>query len=115
MVTGCLTCFPGQLHEGVHALLAVAALRRHRGDVVPAHGLDNVHHGLSLEAVRGNHTGEEVVAPIVAQLRRRGGVADLWDLRGGAETDRAGLEEGGAFVHTDVKKNRFGRTLATVR
>lgn len=103
-MTGCLTCFPGQLHECVHAFLAVAALRRHRGDVVPAHGLDDVHHGLSLEAVRGNHAGEEVIAPVVAQLGRCGGVADLRDLRGGAETDGAGLEEGGAFVHTDVKK-----------
>ncbi|TNN42589.1 hypothetical protein EYF80_047211 [Liparis tanakae] len=58
-----------------------AALRGDGGDVGPAQGPDDVHHGLGLERVRGNHPREEVVAPVVAQLRGRRRVADLWDLK----------------------------------
>lgn len=75
-----LTCFFGELCEGLHSLLAVAALRGDGGDVGPAQGPDDVHHGLGLEGVGGNHPREEVVALVVAQLRGCGGVADLWNL-----------------------------------
>lgn len=75
-----LTCFFGELREGLHSLLAVAALRGDGGDVGPAQGPDDVHHGLGLERVGGNHPREEVVALVVAQLGGCGGVADLWNL-----------------------------------
>lgn len=77
-----LTCFFGELREGLHSLLPVAALRGDGGDVAPTQGSDDVHHGLRLEGVGRNHPGEEVVAPVVAQLRSRRRVADLWDLEG---------------------------------
>ncbi len=75
------TCFSGYLEEGVDAALSVVALGGQRGDIVPAHGFDYVHHSLGLVGVRRHHTGEELVAAVVAQLRGRGGIADLGDLR----------------------------------
>lgn len=75
-----LTCFSGQLHESVHSLLSITALRGHSGDVVPAHGLDDVHHGLGLEAVWRDHSGEEVITPVVTQFWGSGCVTDLRDL-----------------------------------
>lgn len=78
-----LTVFSGLLDEGVHAALPVVSLGGHSGDVVPAHGFDNVHHGLGLVCVWGHHPGEEVVAGVVAELRGRGGVAHLRNLRDG--------------------------------
>lgn len=80
-----LTCLSGELHEGVYPFFPVAALRGHCGHVVPAQGLDDVHHGLGLEAVRRDHPREEVVAPVIAQLRGSGRVADLRNLQGGTE------------------------------
>lgn len=85
------TCFSGYLNEGIHAALAVVALRCQRGDVVPPHGLDYVQHGLGLVGVGGHHTGEELVAAVVAQLRGGGGVADLGDLR---HTDGSAVSKG---------------------
>lgn len=78
---GQTTCFSGYLQEGVDAALSVVALRRQRGDVVPAHGFNYVHHGLGLVGVGRHHTGEEFVAAVVAQLGGSGGVADLRDLK----------------------------------
>lgn len=75
------TCFSGYLLEGVDAALAVVSLGGQRGDVVPAHGFDDVQHGLGLVGVRRHHAGEELVAAVVAQLRGGGSVADLRDLR----------------------------------
>lgn len=75
------TCFSGYLEESVDAALAVVALRGQRGDVVPAHGFDDVHHGLGLVGVRRDHTGEELITALVTQLRGCGGVTDLGDLR----------------------------------
>lgn len=66
-----LTVFSGLLDERVHAALPVVSLRGHGGDVVPAHGFDDVHHGLGLVRVRRDHPGEEVVAGVVAELRGR--------------------------------------------
>lgn len=80
--TGRLTVLSGLLHEGLHAALAVAALRGQRGHVVPLEGAHDVHHGLGLVRVRGDHTGEEVVAAVVTQVGGCGGVADLGDLGG---------------------------------
>lgn len=78
-----LTGFPGALQEGVHGgAVAIGALRGHGGDVVPLQRLQQRHHGLGLGSVRSNHPGEEVVAPLVAQLRCRGAVAHLRDLEG---------------------------------
>lgn len=74
------TCFSGDLDEGLDAALAVVSLRGERGHVVPLHGCDDVHHGLGLVRVWRHHAGEEVIAGVVAQLGRRGGVADLRDL-----------------------------------
>lgn len=76
-----ITCFSGYLEEGVNAALSVVALGGQCGDVVPAHGFDYVHHGLGLVGVRRHHTGEELIAAVVAQLRGSGGIADLGDLR----------------------------------
>jgi len=76
-----LTVLSGLLNKRINATLAVVSLRGHRGDVVPAHGFDNVHHGLDLVGVRGHHPGEEVVAGVIAQFRSCGGVAHLRDLR----------------------------------
>lgn len=90
------TCFSGYLNEGVNTALSVVALRRQRGDVVPSHGFDYVQHGLGLVGVRRHHTGEELVAAVVAQLRGSGGVADLGDLRhteGSAVTKGPGQAE----------------------
>lgn len=67
--------------EGVNTAFSIVALRGNCGDVVPAHGFDDVQHSLGLVGVRRHHTGEELIAAIVAQLRGRGGIADLWDLR----------------------------------
>lgn len=75
------TCFSGYLEEGINATLSIVALGGQRGDVVPAHGFDNVHHGLGLIGIRRHHTGEELVAAVITQLRGSGGVADLGDLR----------------------------------
>lgn len=66
-----LTGFFGELREGLHPLLPVAALRGNGGDVGPAEGPDDVHHGLSLEGVWWYHPREEVIAPVVTQLRGR--------------------------------------------
>lgn len=76
-----LTVLSGLLNERVNAAFAVVPLGGHRGDVVPAHGFDDVHHGLGLVGVRGHHPGEEVVAGVIAQFRSCGGVAHLRDLR----------------------------------
>lgn len=75
-----LTCFFRELCEGLHSLLAIAALGGDGGDVSPAQGPDDVHHGLGLEGVRRNHPREEIVALVVAQLRGCRGIADLWNL-----------------------------------
>lgn len=75
-----LTLFPRFLDEGIHAALSVIPLRRHRGDVIPAHGPDNIHHSLCLVGVRRYHAGEEVITGVVAQLRSRGGITHLGNL-----------------------------------
>lgn len=75
-----LTCFFGELCEGLHSLLSVAALWGNGGDVSPAEGSDNVHHGLGLEWVGRNHPWEEVIAPVVTQLWGCWRIADLRDL-----------------------------------
>lgn len=75
------TCFSRYLQKGIDATLAIVAFRGQCGDVVPSHGLDNVHHGLRLVGVRRHHTGEELIAAFVTQLGGSGGVADLWDLK----------------------------------
>lgn len=75
-----LTCFLRELCEGLHSLLAIAALRGDGGDVSPAQGPDDVHHGLGLEGVGRNHPREEIVALVVTQLRGCRGVADLRNL-----------------------------------
>ena len=67
--------------EGVNTAFSIVSLRGNRGNVVPAHGFDDVHHSLGLVGVRRHHTGEELVAAIVTQLRGSGGIADLGDLR----------------------------------
>lgn len=90
-----LTCFSGELHEGVHPLLSVAALRGNSGDVVPAHGLDDVDHRLSLETVRRDHAREEVVPPVVTQLRGCGCIADLRDLQRDRETQGLRTQDSG--------------------
>lgn len=78
-----LTGFPGALQEGVHgAAVAIGSLRGHGGDVVPLQRLQQRHHGLGLGSVRSNHPGEEVVAPLVTQLRCCGTIAHLRDLEG---------------------------------
>lgn len=82
-----LTVLPGLLNEGVDAAFSVVPLRGHCGDVVPAHGLDNVHHGLGLVGVRRHNAGEEVVAGVVAELRGCGGVAHLGYLHGRENID----------------------------
>lgn len=75
-----LTLFPRFLDEGIHAALPVIPLRRHRGDVIPAHGPDNIHHSLCLVGVRRYHAGEEIITGVVAQLRSRGGITHLGNL-----------------------------------
>lgn len=77
-----LTGFFGELCEGLHSLLPVAALRGYSGNVGPAQGPDDVHHGLSLEGVWRNHPREEVIAAVVTQLGGRWRITDLWDLEG---------------------------------
>lgn len=89
------TCFSGYLEEGVDPALSVIALGGYRGDVVPAHGFNYVHHGLGLVGVRRHHTGEELVAAVVAQLRGSGGIADLRDLR---HTDGSVVTKGSGRV-----------------
>lgn len=44
-----LTSLFGDLLEGLHALLSIAALRGNGGDVGPVQGSDDVHHGLGLK------------------------------------------------------------------
>lgn len=80
MRPGILTVLSRLLNERVNTALAIVPLRGHCGNVVPSHGLDDIHHGLSLVGVWGHHTGEEVIAGVVTQLWGRGGVAHLGDL-----------------------------------
>lgn len=61
-----LTILSGFLDEGIHSALSIAPFGGHCGDVVPVHGPHNVYHGLGLVGVRGYHSGEEVVAGVVA-------------------------------------------------
>lgn len=75
-----LTCFFGELCEGLDSLLSIAAFRGNGGDVSPPQGSDNVHHGLGLEWVWRNHPREKVIAPVVTQLRGCWRIADLRDL-----------------------------------
>lgn len=75
-----LTVFSRLLDEGVHAAFPIVSLWSHSGDVVPAHGFDDVHHGLGLVCVRRYHPGEEVVAGVVAELRGRWGITHLRNL-----------------------------------
>lgn len=76
-----LTGFSWDLHEGLHSLLSIAAFWGHSWDVIPAHSLHNVHHGLGLERVWWNHTWEEVIAAVITQLWSCGGIADLRNLK----------------------------------
>lgn len=75
-----LTVLSRLLNERIDAAFSIVSLRSYSGDIVPAHGFDNVHHGLGLVGVRGHHPGEEVVAGVITQLRSGGGVAHLRDL-----------------------------------
>lgn len=74
------TCFSGERHEGVYPLFTIASFRGYCRDIVPAHGFDNIHHGLCLETVWRNDSGKEVIAAVVAQLRGGGCIADLRNL-----------------------------------
>lgn len=85
-----LTCFFGELCESLDSFLSIAALWGDGGDVRPAQGLDYVHHGLGLERVWRNHPWEEVIAPVVTQLRGCWRITDLRDLEG----KKWGLERG---------------------
>ena len=69
-----------QRYERGDPLLPVLALSGHGADVLPSHGLGDLHHGLGLEVVRGNHTGKVLEAGLVAQDGGGRGVADLGDL-----------------------------------
>lgn len=60
-----ITCFSGYLEEGIDPTLSIVALRGQGGDVVPAHGFDDVHHGLGLVGIRRHHSGEELIAAVV--------------------------------------------------
>ncbi len=80
MFEGKLTVLSRLLDKRINATFSVVSLRSYSGDIVPAHGFDDVHHGLGLVGVWGHHPGEEVVAGVIAQLRSRGGVAHLRDL-----------------------------------
>lgn len=99
-----LACFFGELCEGLHSLLAIAALRGDGGDVSPAQGPDDVHYGLGLERVRRNHPREEIVALVVAQLRGCRGVADLWNLK--EKETSWGLEQSWRCLNSWVGLNR---------
>lgn len=101
-----LTVLPRLLNERIDATLPVVPLRSHGGDVVPAHGFDDVHHGLGLVGIRGHHAGEEVVAGVVAELGGRGGVAHLRDLRE-RKKERGGLWTI-CFVHINYLYSRKG-------
>lgn len=76
-----LTVLAGFLDEGIDAALSIVALRRHSGDVVPTHLLDDVHHGLGLVGIRRDHPREEIIARVVTQLRGCRRIAHLGDLR----------------------------------
>ena len=75
-----LTILSGLLYKRINATFSVVSLRGYSGNIVPAHGFDNVHHGLGLVGVWGHHPREEVVAGVITQLRSRGGIAHLRDL-----------------------------------
>lgn len=80
MIEEKLTVLSRLLNKGIHTTFSIVSLRRYSGDVVPAHGFDNVHHGLGLVGVWGHHPGEEVIAGVITQLRSRGGVTHLRNL-----------------------------------
>lgn len=98
------TCFFGELCEGLHSLLAIAALRGDGGDVSPAQGPDDVHHGLGLERVRRNHPREEIIALVVAQLWGCRSIADLGDLK--EKETRWGLEQSWRYLNSWAGLNR---------
>ena len=75
-----LTGFLGGLLEGLYALLAVGTGLCDGVDVLPLQRHGDVHHGLRLVRVRGDHSGEVLEPALVTQVAAGGGVADLWDL-----------------------------------
>lgn len=50
-----LTVLSRLMYEGIHTALSIVSLGCHGGDEVPAHGLDDIHHGLCLVGVWGHH------------------------------------------------------------
>lgn len=102
-----LTVFSRLLDERVHAALPVVSLWSHSGDVVPAHGFDDVHHGLGLVCVRRYHPGEEVVAGVVAELRRRWGITHLRNLPD--RKNEPDYTRHISFIHKETGKVQFLR------
>lgn len=81
-MTVVLTVLPRLLNKSVNATFSIVPLGGHRGDVIPAHRLHNVHHGLGLVRVRWHHSREEIVAGVVAELWSGGGITHLRYLHG---------------------------------
>lgn len=77
-----LTCLSGDLHKSLNPALSIVALGGQCGYIVPSQCPHDVHHSLGLVGIRRHHTGEEVVACGVAELRGCGGIADLGNLEG---------------------------------
>ncbi len=67
----------GLVAEGLHARLAIAALRVDRKQVGPIHGLHHVYHGLHLQVVARHHTHKCLEHFLIAQVPAGGRVPDL--------------------------------------
>lgn len=71
------TCLFGNLCKGLHAFLSIASFRCKSRHIIPAQGLYNVYHGLSLKGIRWDDSREEVIAPIITKLGSRGCITNL--------------------------------------
>lgn len=75
------TCLFGNLREGFNTFFSITSFGCESRHVVPAKGLYDVYHGLGLEGIRWDHTGEEVIAPVIAELWCCGCITNLRDLK----------------------------------
>ena len=74
------TCFCGPVLECPDALDPIVALVGQRADVVPVEGPRYVHHGLGLERIRGNDSGEILKPGLVTQVNAGRGITYLGNL-----------------------------------
>lgn len=102
-----LTYLPGDLREGLHTALSVVALGSQGRHIIPPQGRHDVHHGLRLVRVGGDHAREEVIPGVITQLWGCGCIADLRYLqnkRQAVSTQEASCQMMGCHPRDDPTK-----------